>query len=181
VDTVLLRRIYALIVIEHGTRRVHLAGLTADPDGAWTTRLPDGPRPAHGLSPVPDQGPRRPVHRLFRRRVHGEGTRILASPPHAPKANAICERIIGTLRREVFDRLLMVYEHHLRRLLTEYPRHYNTARPHRAPAAAAPCGARRVGQPGPGYPWPWSIVPFLPGQVASRNPPADPPGAAVSA
>src|ERR1700722_19084256 len=51
VDTVLLRRIYALIVIEHGTRRVHLAGITANPDGAWTTpsgpQLPDGPRSAH--------------------------------------------------------------------------------------------------------------------------------------
>jgi hypothetical protein len=40
VDTVLLRRVYALIMIEHGTRRVHLAGITAHPDGAWTTQAP---------------------------------------------------------------------------------------------------------------------------------------------
>jgi Integrase core domain len=46
-------------------------------------------------------------------------------------SNAICERMIGTLRREVFDRLLIVNEHHLRRVLTEYLRHYNAARPHR--------------------------------------------------
>ena len=69
VDTVLQRSIYALIIIEHGTRRVHLADITANPDGAWTTQeraqLPDGPRPAHGISQVPAQGPRRPVHRLI--------------------------------------------------------------------------------------------------------------------
>ena len=62
VDTVLLRRLDALIIIEHGTRRVHLAGITAHPDGAWTTQpareLPDPPRPAHRFSQVPDQGPR---------------------------------------------------------------------------------------------------------------------------
>ena len=45
-------------------------------------------------------------------------------------SNAICERMIGTLRRELFDRLLIVNEHHLRRVLTEYLRHYNAARPH---------------------------------------------------
>ena len=56
-----------------------------------------------------------------------EGIRILASPPQAPRANAICERMIGTLRRELFDRLLIVNEHHLRQVLTEYLRHYNTA------------------------------------------------------
>jgi putative transposase len=61
-----------------------------------------------------------------------EGIRILASPPQAPRANAICERIVGTLRRELLDRMLIVSEHHLRQVLTEYLRHYNTARPHRA-------------------------------------------------
>jgi putative transposase len=60
-----------------------------------------------------------------------DAIRILASPPQAPKANAICGRIIGTLRRELFDRLLIVNEHHLRQVLTEYLRRYNTARPHR--------------------------------------------------
>jgi putative transposase len=70
-----------------------------------------------------------------------EGIRILASPPQAPRANAICERIIGTLRRELFDRLLIVNEHHLRRVLTEYLLHYNAARPHRALGQLAPAQA----------------------------------------
>jgi transposase InsO family protein len=70
-----------------------------------------------------------------------EGIKILASPPQAPKANAICERVIGTLRRELFDRLLIVNEHHLRRVLTEYLRHYNTARPHRSLGQLAPAQA----------------------------------------
>jgi putative transposase len=60
-----------------------------------------------------------------------DGIRILASPPQAPRANAICEQIIGTLRRELFDRMLIVNEHHLCQELTEYLAHYNTARPHR--------------------------------------------------
>jgi ATP/maltotriose-dependent transcriptional regulator MalT len=68
--------------------------------------------------------------------------RILTSPSQAPRANAICERMIGTLRREVFDRLLIVNEHHLRRVLTEYLRHYNTARPHRSLGQLAPAQAR---------------------------------------
>jgi putative transposase len=70
-----------------------------------------------------------------------EGISILASPPQAPRANAICEPIIGTLRREVFDRLPIVHEHHLRQVLTEYLAHYNTARPHPAPGQLAPAQA----------------------------------------
>jgi len=112
VDTVLLQRIYALIITEHGTRRVHLAGITANPDGAWTTQAV--------RNFLTDLGQRTaPVKFLIRDRAGqftgsfdavstAEGIRILASPPRAPRANAICERIIGTLRRELFDRLLIV-------------------------------------------------------------------------
>jgi transposase InsO family protein len=148
VDTVLLRRVYALIVIEHATRRVHLAGITASPDGAWTTQA--------ARSLLMDLGQRTSsVKFLIRDRagqfsssfdavLTAEGIRIVASPPPAPRANAICERIIGTLRRELLDQLLIVNEDHLRQVLTEYLRHCNTARPHRAlgqltPAQAGTC------------------------------------------
>jgi Integrase core domain len=78
--------------------------------------------------------PRRQWAELFA----ADGIRVLASPPQAPRADAICERIIGTLRRELFDRLLIVNERHLRQVLNEYLLHYNTARPHRALGQLAP-------------------------------------------
>jgi transposase InsO family protein len=145
VDTVLLQRVYALIVIEHGTRRVHLAGITAHPDGAWTAQA------ARNL--LMDLGQRvTTVKFLIRDRAGqftgsfdavftAEGIRILLSPPQAPRANAICKRIIGTLRRELLDRLLIINEHHLRQVLTEYLEHYNTARPHRGLGQLTPAQA----------------------------------------
>jgi putative transposase len=145
VDTVLLRRVYALIVIEHGTRRVHLAGITAHPDGAWATQA--------ARDSLMDMGQRMAeVKFLIRGRagqltssfdavLTAEGIRILASPPQAPRANATCERIIGALRREFLDRLLIVNEQHPRRVLTEYLRHYNTARPHRSLGQLTPAQA----------------------------------------
>ena len=145
VDTVLLRRIYALIVIEHGTRRARLAGITASPDSAWTTQA------ARNL--LMDLGRRATTVKFLIRDRAGqftgsfdavfaaEGIRILASPPQAPRANAICERMIGTLRRELLDRLLIVSESHLRQVLTEYLQHYNNARPHRSLGQLAPAQA----------------------------------------
>ena len=145
VDTVLLRRIYALIVIEHGTRRVRLAGITTHPDGAWTTQA--------ALNFLIDLGQRAASAKFLIRDRAGQftssfdavftagGIRILASPPQAPRANAICERIIGTLRRELLDRVLIVNEHDLRWALTEYLRHYNAARPHRSLGQLTPAQA----------------------------------------
>ncbi len=136
VDTVLLRRIYALIIVEHGTRRAHLAGITANPDGAWTTQA--------ARNFLMDLGQLTASARFLIRDRAGQFTSssgamftaesitIPASPPQAPRADAICEQMIGTLRRELSGRLLIVNEHHLRRVLAEYMVHYNTARRHRA-------------------------------------------------
>ena len=145
VDTVLLRRIYALIIIEHGTRRVHLAGITTNPDGAWTTQaarnfLMDlGQRAASVKFLIRDRAGQ--FTGAFDAVFQADGIRIVPSPPQAPRANAICERMIGTLRRELFDRLLIVNERHLRRVLAGYLRHYNAARPHRALGQLAPAEA----------------------------------------
>jgi len=70
-----------------------------------------------------------------------EGIHILISPPQAPRANAICEPMTGTLRRELPGRLLILNERHLRQVLTEYLHHYNTARPHRTLGQLPPAQA----------------------------------------
>jgi len=145
VDTVLLRRLYALIVIEHGTRRVHLAGITAHPDGAWTTQtarnfLMDLGQCATSIKfLIRDRAGQ--FTSSFDAVFTAAGVGILASPPQAPRANAVCERVIGTLRRELFDRLLIVNEYHMRQVLTEYVLHYNTGRPHRALGQLTPAQA----------------------------------------
>jgi putative transposase len=132
-------------VIEHGTRRAHLAGITAHPNGAWTTRaarhlLMDlGQRMATGKFLIRDRAGQ--FTGSFDAVFTAVGTRIVASPPQASRANAICERIIGTLRRELLDRLLIVSEQHLRRVLTEYLVHRNTARPHRSLGQLTPAQA----------------------------------------
>jgi putative transposase len=145
VDTVLLRRLYALIVIEHGTRRAHLAGVTAHPDGAWTTQaarnllMALGQRAATVKFLIRDRAGQ--FTSSFDAVFTAAGIRIMARPPQAPRANAICERLIGTLRRELLDRLLIVNERHLRQVLAEYLQHYNAARPHRALGQFTPAQA----------------------------------------
>ncbi|MFG1812036.1 integrase core domain-containing protein [Streptomyces sp. NPDC049040] len=74
--------------------------------------------------------------------------RVLKSPPQAPKANAHCERLIGTLRRELFDQTLILNEQHLHRTLTRYPGHYNEHRPHRSLSQLCPSQAESA-PPGP--------------------------------
>ena len=135
VDTVLLRRFYALIAVEHGSRRAHLLGVTAHPTGAWTTQaarnllmdLADRAISVKFLLRDRDSRCTRAFDAVFT----ADGIRILTSPPRAPRVNAIYERLIGTLRRELLDRVLVINEHHLRRILTVYLHHFNTARPHR--------------------------------------------------
>jgi transposase len=111
IDTITLRRIYALIAIQHDSRRAYLAGVTAHPTGAWTAQA------ARNL--VMDLTDRigtvkfllRDLDSRFTAAFDGvfvaEGIRIVRSPPQAPRANAICERMVGTLRRELLDRMLI--------------------------------------------------------------------------
>ena len=100
VDTVLLRQIYALIAVEHGSRRAYLLGVTAHPTGAWTTQaarnlLMDlGDRATTVKFLLRDRDAR--FTRAFDTIFAADGIRILTSPPRAPRANAICERMIGT-------------------------------------------------------------------------------------
>jgi putative transposase len=136
VDTVVLKRIYVLVFIEHGTRRLHLAGVTANPSGTWVTQ--QARNLAMGLGERMDS-----LRFLIRDRdtmftaafdevFRAGGVRIIKTPPQAPRANAICERVVGTLRREVFDQMLIFNEKHLTKIVTEYAEHYNQHRPHQS-------------------------------------------------
>jgi putative transposase len=143
VDTVALTRLYVLLFIEHGTRRMHIGGVTAHPTGEWTAQqarnlaMDLGDRFGDFRFLIRDRGSN--FTASFDAVFQAAGTTILRTAMQAPRMNAICERLIGTLRRELLDRTLILNQAHLRAALAEYQEHYNTARPHRigqrAPAA----------------------------------------------
>ena len=107
VDTVFLRRLYILVVIEHGRRRVHLAGITAHPTEAWVTQqarnllMELGERADRFRFLIRDRDSK--FTAAFDAVFVGAGIRIICTPIRAPRANAIAERFIGTLRRECLD------------------------------------------------------------------------------
>jgi putative transposase len=134
-----------------GSWRAHLLGVTAHPTGAWTTQaarnlLMDLTDRATSITFLLRDHDSR-FTRAFDAVFAADGIQILTSPPGAPRANAICERMIGTLRRELLDRVLVVNERHLRRILTSYLHHFNATRPHRTLGQLAP--AQTETQPPP--------------------------------
>jgi putative transposase len=142
VDTLLLHRLYVLFVVEHATRHLHLLGITANPSGAWVAQqarnlLMDlGDRVTTFTFVIRDRDSKftDAVDAAFA----SEGIHILRTPVRAPRANAIAERWIGTVRRELLDRILIVNHRHLERVLAEYLMHFNHHRPHRGLNQAAP-------------------------------------------
>jgi putative transposase len=144
VDTVLLRRIYVLFFIEHGTRRVHLAGITAHRTGDWVTQqarnlLMNLEDQAGGLKfLIRDRDAK--FTAAFDAVFTATGARIIKTPVRAPRANAIAERWIASARRECLDRMLITGERHLRLVLSEYVDHYNSHRPHRTLQQNPPAG-----------------------------------------
>ena len=142
VDTVLLRRLYVLVFIEHGSRRMHLGGVTANPTGEWTVQqarnlaLTLGERFEDIKFVIRDRGSN--FTASFDAVFQATGARIVRGAVQAPRMNAICERLVGTLRRELLDRVLILGEGHLRSVLAEYQVHYNTARSHQGIAQRVP-------------------------------------------
>jgi transposase InsO family protein len=136
VDTVFLRRLYILLVIEHGRRRVHLAGITAHPTGDWVTQqarnllMDFGERADRFRFLIRDRDSK--FSASFDAVFAGADIQIIRTPVRAPRANAIAERFIGTLRRECLDHILVTGTRHLDVVLREYARHYNSHCPHRS-------------------------------------------------
>ena len=147
------RPLHVLFIIERGTRRVHLAGITAHPAGEWVTQqarkvlmTPEGH--ADGLkSLIRDRDTK--FTAAFDAVFTAVGVRIIKTPIRAPQANAIAEQWISSARRECLDRMLITSERHLRLVLNEYVEHYTVHRPHRTLCQSPPAGRERPPSTGP--------------------------------
>jgi transposase InsO family protein len=153
VDTVFLHRLYVLFFIEHGTRRVHLAEITAHPTGEWVTQQARNllmnlmGRADSFKFVVRDRDTK--FTAAFDAVFTAVGVRIIRTPIRAPRANVIAERWIASARRECLDRMLITGERHLQLVLAEYVDHYNVHRPHRTLHQSPPAGREHPPVPGP--------------------------------
>jgi transposase InsO family protein len=136
---VFFRSVFLFVIIELGSRRVVHCGVTRNPTDQWVAQQLREATP-HG------QGPRFLIWdndckygTSFARVATGTGIEVLRTPYRAPKANAICERFLGSLRRECLDHLLILSERHLHRAAKQYKEYFNYARPHQGIEQRIPC------------------------------------------
>jgi transposase InsO family protein len=144
---VTLQRLYVLFVLEVNSRYVHILGVTAHPDGPWTTQA--------ARNFVVDLGDRVAEFRFLVRDRAGQftasfdavladtGITVVKIPPRCPRANCFAERFVLTARTELTDRMLIFGQRHLRMVLADFVQHYNGRRPHRG---------RQLRPPRPNYP-----------------------------
>ena len=140
VETVTLRRLYVLFFIELGSRRVHLAGCTTNPTGAWVVQQARNLSFTNVLERM-----RFLIHdrdskftAAFDEVFRSEGITVIRTPLRAPQANAYAERFVRTVRNECLDWLLIIGRRHLEQVLRIYIQHYNRERPHRGLALQPP-------------------------------------------
>ena len=149
VVTARFRVLYVFVVLALGHRRLMHLGVTQHPSAAWSAqRIVEATLDA-------DYIPRFLVHdrdsifgALFRNRVRGLGTHLLATPPRTPTANAFCERVIGSLRRDCLDHVIIHDESHLEHVLAGYLTYYH-GRPHRGLLMQPPDGEHHLAPPRP--------------------------------
>jgi putative transposase len=153
VDTIWLRRLYVFFFIELERRRVHIAGITAHPNGAWVKE-----KSRNVLTTLSKQGKRPQIlvrdrdiklTKAFDEFLRSEGITVIRTPIAAPKAKAHAERWVGSVRRECLDRILILSRRHLEHVLREYVDHHNTHRPHRALNQQPPIPKRSPSRPPP--------------------------------
>jgi putative transposase len=142
VDTVFLHRLYVLFVIEVGSRRLRVLGVTEHPNEGWAVQQ------ARNLMMDSDDRDQRVGFVVHDRDAkftsamdavfEAEGVEILRCPIRSPRANAFAERLVRTLRTECLDHLLIISRRHLDTVLRTYVAHYNAERPHRGLDLRAP-------------------------------------------
>jgi putative transposase len=148
---VFFRAIFVYVIIEVGSRRVAHFNITRSPSGAWVAQqmreaTPFGEAPKFVIKDNEDK-----YGESFLRAARGVGIEVIPTPIAAPKANAHCERFIGTLRRECLDHMLILSERHLYRIVKEYTTFYNDSRPHQGIDQRIPCASDRAeGEAGTG-------------------------------
>jgi putative transposase len=144
---VLFRTVFVFVIVELGSRRVVHFGVARNPTDRWVAQqlreaTPYGEGPRCLIRDNDDK-----YGASFGRVAVGTGIEVLKTPYRAPKANAICERFLGSLRRECLDHFLILGEWHLYRLVKEYKEYFNHARPHQGIEQRIPCRPERLGTP----------------------------------
>jgi putative transposase len=147
VETAFLKTLYVLVFIHIRTRRILGVGVSANPNGTWVTQQ------ARNLMMAPDDDPDLRDLSLRDRDAKycqsfdavftAEGIEVVLTPYRTPQANCHVERLIGGLRREVLDHLLILGRRHLSEILGDYAAHHNSHRPHRGLALRCPQDAGR--------------------------------------
>jgi transposase InsO family protein len=148
--TATFRLLYVFVVIEHASRRLLHVNVTTSPTAEWTLQQLREALPA-------DHGYRFLIHdrdsifsQALDQSIRHLGLNVLKTPVQTPVANAICDRVLGTLRRELLDFMIPFTDTHLQGMLQDWVRHYNEGRPHMALGPGIPQPS--IALPVPVYP-----------------------------
>jgi len=148
---VLFRSVFAFFIIELGSRKVVHAGVTRSPMQAWVAQQLRNATPCEKAPRFLIRDNDAKYGSEFDHVADGAGTTVLRTPYHAPKANAVCERFLGSVRRECLDHTFILSVGHLERVLNAYVDYFNSARPHQglrqtvpSPIASKPVVRRRI-------------------------------------